>query len=245
VICRACLLAACWARDPQELAPALISSGSRSAHGQPSATNIKTPTRLSWGFLRAIVVLPRCCGFLRKAVELASRPSRQSAFWPVLGHLSLSPGYSSLRHYSPRIAQSPQRRQFDTTKINSLRARTDQAVVHRASARDSETAPSRRVENAGIPPIGTADTWPRHRGHGGRLRVVRWRPPPIRPVHSAICRCAASGEKTTPHLKPVSAGHHEPCASLGNGHLSLSVRSAKSSAGHSEQADGVAMRMRP
>ena len=43
-----------------------------------------------------------------------------------------------------------------TPQKSTAYARTNQAVVH-GHRQGTETAPSRRVENAGIPPIGTAD----------------------------------------------------------------------------------------
>ena len=54
VICNPYSLGACWALDPQQPAPVLISSGGPSARGQLSATTIKRPTLLGWAlsFLR-------------------------------------------------------------------------------------------------------------------------------------------------------------------------------------------------
>ena len=47
---------------------------------------------------------------------------RRSAIWPVPGHLSLSPGHSSLQLRSPNLARSPQRPQASPIQIKELRA---------------------------------------------------------------------------------------------------------------------------
>ena len=83
-----------------------------------SATNNETPTVLGWGFF-----LPDRAGsrvFLGAPAETCGL--HRSASQPVLGHIPLSPGHSSLRPRSLKPARSPQRPQISSIQINGLRA---------------------------------------------------------------------------------------------------------------------------
>src|SRR6218665_2476853 len=83
-----------------------------------SFTTIKATTVLSWGFFSSdsdsfrvfARVLAETCGL------------RWSAIWPILGDFSLSPGHSSPRPRSPRMARSPQGAGLVPFEINGLRA---------------------------------------------------------------------------------------------------------------------------
>jgi hypothetical protein len=83
-----------------------------------TSTNNETPTVLGWGFFlpdragsRVLLGVPaEACGL------------RRSASQPVPGHIPLSPGHSSLRPRSLKLARSPQRPQFRPIQIKELRA---------------------------------------------------------------------------------------------------------------------------
>ena len=84
----------------------------------PSSTTIEAPTVLSWGFFSSDSDCSRV--FARVLAETCGL--RWSAIWSILGGLSLSPGHSSLRHRSPRMARSPQGAGLMPFEINGLRA---------------------------------------------------------------------------------------------------------------------------
>ena len=103
---------------PQQPAGVLSNPESHYFGRQPSATNNETPTVLGWGFFlpdragsRVLLGVPaEACG-LRQPNEFA-----------VSAHIPLSPGHSSLRPRSLKLARSPQRPQHRPIQIRGLRA---------------------------------------------------------------------------------------------------------------------------
>ena len=83
-----------------------------------ASTNIEAPTVISWGFF-----LPARASS-RVLVRVPANPCglRQPPTLAVLGHIPLSPGHSSLRPGSLKLARSPQKPQAITIQINKFRA---------------------------------------------------------------------------------------------------------------------------
>ncbi len=95
---------------------ARLSTKREFSSGQPSTTNTKTPTRLSWGFFLGDRA---CCPVLLRvpAESCGPRPPRVMAC-SAPGFLST--GYFSQRFLRTVTTQSPQDPRFGCNKINNL-----------------------------------------------------------------------------------------------------------------------------